>query len=104
MPNARFTDAGAAQIGKVTTAGSFAGYNLMDAVPPFPWGITAGPDGALWFAENAGNDIGRITTSGTMSELPIPTSGASPLDITTGSDGNLWFTENSAGQLGTVTL
>jgi virginiamycin B lyase len=26
-----------------------------------PGGITAGPDGALWFAELSGNKIGRIT-------------------------------------------
>ena len=29
-----------------------------------PAGITAGPDGALWFAEVVGNKIGRITTDG----------------------------------------
>lgn len=28
-----------------------------------PFGITAGPDGALWFAEGVGQ-IGRITTAG----------------------------------------
>jgi len=27
-----------------------------------PAGITAGPDGNLWFAEQNGNKIGRITT------------------------------------------
>ena len=27
-----------------------------------PSGITAGPDGTLWFTENADNKIGRITT------------------------------------------
>lgn len=28
-----------------------------------PTGITAGPDGNLWFTESAGNKIGKITTS-----------------------------------------
>ena len=33
-----------------------------------PGGITAGPDGALWFTNNDGNDsIGRITTGGVVS-------------------------------------
>ena len=27
----------------------------------------AGPDGALWFVNEYGNSIGRITTSGTVS-------------------------------------
>ena len=26
-----------------------------------PWGITAGPDGNLWFTEAGGGKIGRIT-------------------------------------------
>jgi hypothetical protein len=29
-----------------------------------PQGITAGPDGALWFTETAGNNIGRISFAG----------------------------------------
>ncbi len=34
-----------------------------------PLGITAGPDGALWFTEVRGNKIGRITTSGTITRV-----------------------------------
>jgi virginiamycin B lyase len=26
-----------------------------------PYGMTRGPDGALWFAESAGNQIARVT-------------------------------------------
>ena len=26
-----------------------------------PWGIVIGPDGALWFTEERGDNIGRIT-------------------------------------------
>ncbi len=35
-------------------------------------GITAGPDGALWFTESAGNIIGMITTAGAVSEFSVP--------------------------------
>jgi streptogramin lyase len=38
-----------------------------------PAGIALGPDGALWFTEQSGNKIGRITTDGTITEYPIPT-------------------------------
>ena len=31
-----------------------------------PYGITAGPDGALWFTEQTGNRIGRMTTGGVV--------------------------------------
>ena len=35
-----------------------------------PNGITAGPDGNLWFTESDGSRIGRITPSGVASEFP----------------------------------
>jgi streptogramin lyase len=68
-----------------------------------PFGITAGPDGNLWFTEFSGNQVGKVTPSGTFTEYPIPTSSSAPNGITTGPDGNLWFTESDAGKIGTVT-
>ncbi len=61
-----------------------------------PHGITAGPDGNLWFTEYtiSSNQIGRITPEGMITEFPIPGEFAHPLQITTGPDGNVWFTEN----------
>jgi streptogramin lyase len=66
-----------------------------------PAGITAGPDGALWFIESASKKIGRITTAGVVTEYAIPAStypgGLSavvntyPHVIAAGADGNLWF-------------
>lgn len=39
-----------------------------------PQGITAGPDGNLWFVENAGGQIGRITTgAGEVTPTITPT-------------------------------
>src|SRR6476469_4297796 len=60
-----------------------------------PVGITAGPDGALWFTESFANRIGRITTNGVISEFPLPVAGSAPVAITRGPDGALWFTETS---------
>ncbi|HTX37548.1 MAG TPA: DUF4214 domain-containing protein [Bryobacteraceae bacterium] len=68
-----------------------------------PHGITSGPDGALWFAEESGNKIGRITTTGVESEFVVPTSGAAVEDITTGPDGAIWFGETGAGKIGRIT-
>ena len=67
------------------------------------YGISAGPDGNLWFAECFVNKIGRITSNGTVTEFPAPTPGACPMGITSGPDGNLWFTELYAGQIGRIT-
>ncbi|HSR06056.1 MAG TPA: putative Ig domain-containing protein, partial [Bryobacteraceae bacterium] len=58
-------------------------------------GITAGPDGALWYSvgilDHSGGKIGRITTDGVVTEYPLPIAGSWPSNITTGPDGALWF-------------
>jgi streptogramin lyase len=61
-----------------------------------PVGITSGPDGNLWFAEQTGNNIGRMTTAGVLTEFPVPTLNSAPVAVVTGSDGNLWFTEEQS--------
>jgi virginiamycin B lyase len=33
-----------------------------------PAGITAGPEGNVWFTENGGDRIGKITTAGVVTE------------------------------------
>jgi len=68
-----------------------------------PAGITAGPDGNLWFTESAGNKIGMITPSGEITEFAIPTAASAPAGITAGPDGNLWFTESAGNKIGMIT-
>jgi virginiamycin B lyase len=69
-----------------------------------PVGITSGPDGALWFTENATNQIGRVTTAGVVSNVfSIPTSGSDPDGIAAGPDGALWFTEFFGNKIGRIT-
>jgi streptogramin lyase len=51
--------------------------------------ITAGPDQNLWYVDPSGK-IGTITTSGTITEYPVPN--ADPVAIASGLDGNIWFT------------
>src|SRR5439155_25813551 len=67
----------------------------------FPSAITAGPDGNLWFTEEAGNKIGRISPSGAISEFPLAV-GAMPGGIVAGPDGNLWFSERGADKIGRI--
>jgi len=67
-----------------------------------PVGITAGPDGALWFTENNTNKIGRITTAGVVTEFAVPTANSVPAGITAGPDGNLWFTEFGGNNIGRI--
>lgn len=77
-----------------------------------PWGITNGPDGALWFTEGGGvqngNAIGRVTTNGEFTTYPLPEQHSDPVNIVTGADGALWFTEkgysvNEGNKIGRIT-
>jgi streptogramin lyase len=68
-----------------------------------PFGITTGPDRQLWFTEDEAEKIGRITTTGQLSEFPLPTARSMPAGITTGPDGALWFTEEQGNRIGRIT-
>ncbi len=96
-----FAEADTAKIGEVTEGGSITEY----PVPSKQYdsgilqGITAGPDGNLWFTTYS--YIGRMTPSGSFTFYPI-TAYNGAYDITPGPDGNVWFTE-IGGIVGYVT-
>src|SRR5262245_60971390 len=61
-----------------------------------PVAIMTGPDGLLWFVEDAGSAIGRIKTDGTgLTETPLPVVGSHPNGI---------LTVSTAGAAGTNLL
>lgn len=69
-----------------------------------PYGICAGNDGNLWFSENGTlNGIGKITTSGVITDYAIPTATCQPRGVCAGPDGNIWFAEYNADKVGFVT-
>ncbi|MEY2426476.1 MAG: virginiamycin lyase [Actinomycetota bacterium] len=74
----------------------------------WPYGITTGPDGAIWFVENGsaagyGNvsGIARLTLDGHITEYPTPSAG--PVWIAPGPDGALWFTKAGDQSIGRIT-
>jgi len=67
-----------------------------------PTDITVGPDRALWFTEYDADMIGRITTSGQLTQYAL-TPGSQPNGITLGPDGNLWFTELNSQKIASIT-
>ena len=92
------------RIWRVTTTGAATVFALPNGGQPA--GITSGPDGALWFTEQAGNKIGRISTSGGVTEFTIPTPNSYPFGITAGPDSALWYTVGSStgvGRIGRIT-
>ena len=65
-----------------------------------PYGITATPDGTVWYASLAGSHIARVdpvSGSATVVEPPTPDQGARR--IWTDSRGRLWVSEWNAGQV-----
>ena len=88
--------------GTLSQPGTITAFSLPTASSQ-PWGITAGPDGNLWFAEENGNNIGRITPGGKVTEFSLPTAGSDPTGITAGPDGNLWFAESHGNNIGRIT-
>src|SRR5205823_8896240 len=95
--NPWFTEFVGNKIGWMDPLGHFTEFAVPTAASQ-PSGITAGPDGNVWFAETAGNKIGRavIASSGqtvTFQEFALPSPTSGPVGITAGPDGNVWFVE-----------
>ena len=69
----------------------------------YPVHIAAGPDGALWFTENAAEQVGRVTVDGSFTEFSVAAVGTRPNGIVAGPDGALWFTDSIAAAVGRIT-
>lgn len=63
------------------------------------YGMTQGPDGAVWFGESRTAKIGRIASDGTITEFS--TVGRPPYQLAAGPDGNIWFADG--GEIGRMT-
>jgi streptogramin lyase len=92
----------------VVAAPAFSPYNEIgpDSLTPGAGatGITQGPDGALWFTESNSGMIGRVDTSGNVTEFSNGiTPDSDPTGIALGADGNLWFTQSASDQIGRIT-
>ena len=94
-----FTETDSRKIGRMTTAGVVTNEYLVPN-GHVPSNIVSGPDGNLWFTESGG--IGRITTSGVITEFPLP-AGTGLISIAAGPDGNLWFPEFYNEKIGRIT-
>jgi streptogramin lyase len=87
------------RIGKISTAdGKLTEYSLPAAF--FNTALGTGPDGNVWLARDsnqmtAPDVLVRISSSGAMTEFPLPMLPGSELfddQLISGPDGNIWFT------------
>lgn len=65
-----------------------------------PYGITATPDGTIYYASLAGSYVGRIDpASGAVTVLEPPTSGQGARRVWSDSKGRVWVSEWNSGQV-----
>ena len=93
--------AASSSIGRITTSGVVTNYTGSGISRPV--GITAGPDGALWFT-NDGEQLDRADHDRAASS-PTTRAPASvdPAGIAAGPDGALWFTNTGNNSIGRIT-
>ncbi len=66
-----------------------------------PYGITATPDGDIYYASLAGSYLGAVDTeTGQVTVLEPPTAGAGVRRAWSDSSGRIWIAEWNAGQVG----
>ncbi len=78
------------RVGRITPTGAITEFPVpVSGATPTVAGITAGPDGNLYFTTGNKSLVGQVTTSGVITMLPTNDLIAVLTHITTGSDGNL---------------
>jgi virginiamycin B lyase len=66
-----------------------------------PYGITATPDGTVWYVSLAGNHLARVDpATGQATVVEPPTANQGARRVWSDSKGRLWISEWNAGQLG----
>ncbi len=86
-----FADFGASQIGELQAGGSLRLFG--DQAPHAGLSdITSGPDGAIWYTEQAGL-VGRITPADDVTQLALSGAGSEPNGIAAGPARTIWVTE-----------
>ena len=88
------------------TATEWDYYNSAIVGGREPAGVTLGPDGNLWFAQQKGT--GTIVRFDPATQIattfPTTTNASGVNDVAAGSDGAIWFTENLKNRIGRITV
>jgi len=103
-----------AALGSAGASAAPDGQSSSVTIGPSGYGgnaLATGPDGSLWFTNNAAGSIGsigRITPAGRVRTYPVPTSPSLPngpglFAIAAGPDGNMWFTGFYGNLIGRIT-
>lgn len=102
---------GVGAVGKLTTSAHLVVYPLPDGSAACPRWLTLGNDGAVWFTEQSSgggvasqSHIGRVDTSGNITEFALPAGDNDPDGIVVGGDGNIWYDTTITNGASTVAV
>jgi virginiamycin B lyase len=85
---------------KISANGTVTRYT---GVGDNPYGISAGPDGAMWYCNSdPDGSIGRIDYNGKVTNTYHGT-GPDPYSVVAGPDGAMWFTRAYTSGIGRIT-
>jgi len=98
-------------VARITAAGVVTAFRArlpaaapfgMARIDPSLMAITAGSDGAIWFAGDSAS-IGRLTPAGALRRFPIrpeaPRQGGGVESVAAGPGGDVWFTGSVLGRM-----
>jgi len=95
-PDANLWVTVANSIARVTPAG---GVQTFGALAAPATSIVSGPGNSLWFSEFTGINIGKVSLTGEVMEIPIMTPNSSPITIASDGASGLWFSEYNLGKI-----
>lgn len=104
--NLYFTCNTTSQIGKCTTAGASISYTATKTASAGPYGICVGPDGLIWYVEEASGvrKIAKISTDMSTTHLDYATGVTSTDPRFICSDGtDLWFSDYGGNRVCRIT-
>src|SRR6185312_5014824 len=85
---------------RASRSGTVTEIPLGSSAQIYLFGLTSGPDGNVWFADQGCMGLGHCAIGRVSSQGQITTferglnSGSLPFTIVTGGGGDLWFTDN----------
>jgi virginiamycin B lyase len=86
--------AGMDSVGRIAMNGTISIHNMPTTINAVA--ITKGPDGAMWFTTTLSGQIGRITTSGTVTLFDLSQTLHAGSGIVLGPDSALWISGPSS--------
>jgi virginiamycin B lyase len=109
-PDVNLNTAAFDAVGRLWFTGQAGVYGVLDPVSGMvevfdaprgrgPYGMTATPQGEIYYASLAGSYVGAVASDGSVTVLDPPTPGQGARRVWSDSDGSIWVSEWNSGQL-----